>query len=125
MSDVGIRSMDDVAGNGRRSSETPSLAELQALARSFETLIRSRQLGHGNEIAVDVGVSETKLSRFGTGEAGFTLSEVALFLAALTKRGLFFGDAPNGMRLVPEEKLAALTLFAADALDAMRKEIQR
>lgn len=46
-----------------------------------------------------------------------SLSEVCLVLAALEPMGVIVVDAPAGVSVVTEERLAALTVLARDGLE--------
>lgn len=102
--------------NAKQSDDANHADGLREVARQYETMIRSRMESHQRDIAMDMGISETKLSRCKTGESGLSVSDMALFLAALTSRGIFLCESSTGMVLVPEEKLSALTVLAKEAL---------
>lgn len=112
-----VYSMEDIRRNAEQAREIPTLTELRVVAREIETMIRSRLAGgHQKEVALDIGISETKMSRAVTGDGGLSVSDFSMLLAALRWRGIHVVDSPVGVAMVPEEKLAALTVLAREAL---------
>ena len=110
-------SLDDINRNGTQALERMTMGELRAVAREIETMVRSRLSGgHQKVVALDIGVSETKMSRALSGEGGLSLSDWAMLMAALQPRGVHVAEASSGMKLIPVERLAALSYLAKEAL---------
>ena len=111
--DTDTYTLEDIERNSEQVLERPTMSELRTVAREIETMIRSRLSGgHQKEIALDIGISETKMSR----EGGLSISDFSMFLAALRRRGVHVGETSSGMKLVSVERLAALSYLAREAL---------
>jgi len=109
--------LDELRANATQASDRATFAELREVARGIETALRQRLSGgHQKEIALDIGISESKMSRALTGDGGLSLSDVAMLFAAMQRRGLHVVEAEAGACIVPEEELAALTVLARKAL---------
>ena len=115
--DTDTYTLEDIERNSEQVLERPTMSELRTVAREIETMIRSRLSGgHQKEIALDIGISETKMSRAMSGEGGLSISDFSMFLAALRRRGVHVGETSSGMKLVSVERLAALSYLAREAL---------
>jgi predicted XRE-type DNA-binding protein len=109
--------LDDIERNAEQVCDRPTMSELRAVAREIETMIRKRLSGgHQKEVALDMGISESKMSRAVSGEGGFSIADIALFMAVLRRRGVHVAESSDGLMLVPAERLAALSYLAKEAL---------
>jgi hypothetical protein len=109
-------SMADMRSNEQQAEERPTLGELRTIARDIETLLRKSLDGHQREISLDIGISESKLSRAKTGDGGLNVSDIALLFAALHWRGVHVISTDAGVVCMPTEKASALTYLAREAL---------
>lgn len=110
-------SLEDIERNAEQARDRMTMGELRAVAREIETMIRSRLSGgHQKEVALDIGVSESKMSRAVSGEGGLSISDIAMLMAALKARGVHVAETSDGMKLIPAERLAALSYLAKEAL---------
>jgi hypothetical protein len=112
-----VYTLEDIERNAEQVRDRQTMGELRSVAREIEVMVRSRLSGgHQKEIALDIGVSETKMSRALSGEGGLSLSDWAMLFAALRSRGVHVAEAQSGMMLIAAERLAALSYLAKEAL---------
>jgi hypothetical protein len=112
-----VYTLEDIERNAEQVRDRQTMGELRSVAREIEVMVRSRLSGgHQKEIALDIGISESKMSRALSGEGGLSLSDWAMLFAALKTRGVHVAETDSEMMLIPAERIAALTYLARASL---------